>query len=176
MLHSFSFTAISAAAAQGKGVFDTPKEITRSAIAQGQREAALAEGEKMTQESGSVQMNRLLAQLNEEGGFPISVLTDSQGLTIASAAKDGWDPERQSAVAAFMQKTILQVSKQLGMAGADEISFFDTNGQHLVCRLFTVNDHGLILAVMAPDRDHTYRRATNHAVIWIHKIWEQFWK
>jgi predicted regulator of Ras-like GTPase activity (Roadblock/LC7/MglB family) len=130
----------------------------------------------MTQESGSVQMNRLLADLNEEGGIPISVLTDSQGLTIASSAKDGRDPERQSAVAAFIQKAILQASKQLGMAGADEISFFDTNGQHLVCRLFTVNDHGLILAVMVPDRDRSYRRATNHAVSRIQKIWEEFWK
>jgi predicted regulator of Ras-like GTPase activity (Roadblock/LC7/MglB family) len=130
----------------------------------------------MTQESSSVKMNRLLADLNEQGGFPISVLTDVQGLTIASSAKDGMDPERQSAVAAFLHKAILQVSKQLGMAGADEISFFDTNGQHLVCRMFTVKDYGLILAVMVPDREHTYRRATNRAVSRIRKIWEQFWK
>ena len=133
-------------------------------------------GKTMTQESGSVQMNRLLADLNKEGGFPISVLTNSQGLTIASSAKDGMDPERQSAVVAYMQKAILQASKQLGMAGADEISFFDMSGQRLVGRLFTVNGHELILAVMVPDRDQTYRRVTNHAVIRIQNIWEQFWK
>jgi len=121
-------------------------------------------------------MNALLHDLNAEGGFEISVLTDSQGLTISSSARDGMDPERHSAVVAFMQKAVLQVSKQLGMAGADEFSFSDTNGQHLVCRLFTVNGHGLILAVMAPDRNLSYRRATNRAVDRIRRVWNQFWK
>jgi len=130
----------------------------------------------MNQASGSVQLNSLLAQMNDEGGFPISVLTDSQGLTIAWAATRGLDPERQSAVVAFMQKSVLQVSKQLGMAEADEISFYDTNGQHLVCRPFNVDNYGLILAVLVPVRDISYRRVTNHAVNKIHKIWNQFWK
>jgi predicted regulator of Ras-like GTPase activity (Roadblock/LC7/MglB family) len=130
----------------------------------------------MTQESGSMKMNRLLTELNEGGGFPISVLTDSQGLTIAFAAKDGVDPERQSAVVAYLQKAVLQVSKQLGMAGAEEISFFDTRNRRLICRMFTMGEHELILAVMAPDRDHAYRRATSHAVQQIRQIWEQFWK
>jgi predicted regulator of Ras-like GTPase activity (Roadblock/LC7/MglB family) len=130
----------------------------------------------MPQESGSVQLNRLLADMNEVGGFPISILTDAQGLSIASSAGDGRDPERHSAVAAFLQKAVLQASRQLGMAGADEICFFDTNGQCFVCRLFTVNDQGLILAVLSPDRGHAYRRATNHAVSRIRVIWKQFWK
>ncbi len=130
----------------------------------------------MTQESGSVLMNRLLAAVNEAGGFPISILTDSQGLTIASAAGDGRDAERQSAVAAFLHKAVLQVSKQLGMAGVDEISFFDANGQHLVCRSFMVSDQGLILAILVPERNQAYRRVTQQAVSRIQKIWEQFWK
>jgi hypothetical protein len=130
----------------------------------------------MTQDSGSVLMNRLLAAVNEACGFPISVLTDFQGLTIASSAKDGRDTERQSAVAAFLQKAVLQASKQLGMAGADEISFFDANGQHLVCRFFTVNEQGLILAILVPDRNQAYRRVTQQAVSRIQMIWEQFWK
>ncbi len=130
----------------------------------------------MTQDSGSVLMNRLLAAVNEAGGFPISILTDSQGLTIASAAGDGRDAERQSAVAAFLHKAVLQVSKQLGMAGVDEISFFDANGQHLVCRSFSVSDQGLILAVLVPERGQAYRRVTQQAVSRIQKIWEQFWK
>jgi|SRR5271157_2565023 len=130
----------------------------------------------MNQASGSVQLNSLLARLNDEGGFPISVLADSQGLTIAWSATHGLDPERQSAAVAFMQKSVLQVSKQLGMAEADEISFSDTNGQHLVCRLFHVNNYRLILAVLVPERDRSYRRATNQAVNEIHKIWNQFWK
>ncbi len=129
----------------------------------------------MPQESSSVQMNRLLAEMNQEGGFPISVLTDAQGLTIASSAGDGLDPECHSAVAAFLQKAVLQVSRQLGMVAADEICFSDTSGRYFVCRLFTVNDQGLILAALSPDKQHAYRRVTNHALSRIRIIWKNFW-
>ena len=130
----------------------------------------------MDQLSGSTQLNSLLTQINSEGEFPISVLTDFQGLAIAWAASTGMDPERQSAVVAFIQKTAVQVSKQLGMAETDEISYYDINGQHLVCRPFQVDQFGLILAVMVPHRDHSYRRATNHAVREIRRIWKTFWE
>ena len=86
------------------------------------------------------------------------------------------DPERQSAVVALVQKAAAQAGKQLGMADTDEISFSDANGQHLVCRPLNVDDYQLILAVLVPDRDHTYRRATNHAVSEIRRIWKSFWK
>jgi len=130
----------------------------------------------MDELSGSAQLNSLLLNINSEGGFPISVLTDFQGLAIAWAASNGMDPERQSAVVAFVQRAAAQVSKQLGMAEADEISFYDTNGQHLVCRPFQVDTYGLILAVVVPDRGHSYRRATNRAVGEIRRIWKTFWK
>jgi predicted regulator of Ras-like GTPase activity (Roadblock/LC7/MglB family) len=130
----------------------------------------------MNQLSGSAQLNDLLSKINSEGGFPISVVTDSQGLPIAWATTNGMDPERQSAVVALVQRAAAQVSKQLGMAGTDEISFFDANGQHLVCRPLSVGDYQLILAVLVPDRDHTYRRVTNHAVSEIRRIWKSFWK
>lgn len=130
----------------------------------------------MDQTSGSTQLNSLLTQINTEGQFPISVLTDFQGLAIAWAASNGMDPERQSAVVAFIQKAAVQVSSQLGMAETDEISFYDVNGQHLVCRPFHVNEYGLILAVIVPYRSHSYRRATNHAVREIRNIWKTFWE
>jgi len=130
----------------------------------------------MTKSSGSSQINQLLTEMNAEADFPISVLADSQGLPIAYAASQGIDPERQSAVVALVQKVALQVSKQLGMAEADEISFFDANGQHLVCRPFQADEHNLILAVIVPDRDHNYRRATSHAVTEIRNILKTFWK
>lgn len=130
----------------------------------------------MDHTSGSTQLNSLLTQINTEGQFPISVLTDFQGLAIAWAASTKMDPERQSAVVAFIQKAAVQVSRQLGMADTDEISFYDINGQHLVCRPFRVDQYGLILAVIVPNRDHSYRRATNRAVREIRQIWKTFWE
>lgn len=125
--------------------------------------------------SGSMELNKLLAQMNSSDGFSISVLTDQQGLAIASAAADGLDPERQSAVVALVQKTAIQVGRQLGMAQADEISLFDTSGQRLICRPFQADGHELILAVMVPARGKSYRRATNQAISEIRRVWKQFW-
>ena len=126
--------------------------------------------------SGAEQLNTLLADMNFKEDFPISVLTDAQGLTVAWAAHQGMDPERQSAVVAFVQKTAVQVSKQLGMASTDEISLFDMNGQKLVCRPFTLDNNLLILAVIVADRNTSYRRATNHAIHEIRRIWKTFWR
>jgi predicted regulator of Ras-like GTPase activity (Roadblock/LC7/MglB family) len=126
--------------------------------------------------SGSTELNNLLLEINARGEFPISVLTDPQGLAIAWATSNSMDPQRQSAVVAFIQKAAVQVGKQLGMGETDEVSFYDVTGQHLVCRPFMVDQYSLILAVVVPGRDHHYRRTTNHAVREIRRIWKTFWE
>jgi len=126
--------------------------------------------------SGSAKLNHILSDMNEESGFPISILTDGQGLAIAAAARNGMDTERQSAVVAFVQKTVNQVAKQLGMATTDEFSLYDENGQHLVCRPFSISDHELILAVVVPDKQTRYRRSTNTAINHITQTWKEFWE
>jgi predicted regulator of Ras-like GTPase activity (Roadblock/LC7/MglB family) len=128
------------------------------------------------QESGSGKLNQLLAEMNQNGGFPISVLTDAQGLAIASSAHSGMDTDRQSAVVASIQKMAGQVARQLGMGATDEIALNDENGQRLICRPFQVNDHELILAVIVPGKGASYRRATNQAINDIRQTWKQFWE
>jgi hypothetical protein len=130
----------------------------------------------MDQQSGSDRMNSLLARMNEEGGFPISVLSDAQGLTIAFAAAPNRDPERQSAAVAYMQKAAATVSRQLGMTEPDEISFYDSTGLRLVCRPFDMEDYRLILAVLVPGRNQSYRRATNYVMQEVRRIWTTSWK
>jgi predicted regulator of Ras-like GTPase activity (Roadblock/LC7/MglB family) len=122
--------------------------------------------------TGSTELARLLAEMNEAGGFPIAVLTDRHGFPIASAAGPGQDPETQSAVVALVQKTAAQVRDQLGMAQTDEISLYDTKGQRLVCRPISVNGHDLILAVLVPNKTDSYRRLTNQAVNAIRRAWK----
>jgi predicted regulator of Ras-like GTPase activity (Roadblock/LC7/MglB family) len=122
--------------------------------------------------TGTQELQQILAELNLAGGFTVSVLTDAQGLAFASAYLEGADPERQSAVVALVQKTASRAARQLGMDNAEEFSLFATDGSRLVCRSFQVNEFALMLAVMAPNKERTYRRAMNQA---IHKI-EQAWK
>jgi hypothetical protein len=130
----------------------------------------------MDQPSGSEQMNNLLARMNAEGGFPISVLSDAQGLTIAFAAAPEHDPERQSAAVAYMQRAAALVGRQLGMDEPEEISFYDSSGLHLVCRPFNMEEYRLILAVLVPGRGRAYRRATNVAMQEVRRIWMTSWK
>ena len=107
---------------------------------------------------------RVLRELNDQGGFLVSVLTDQAGLLIASAGAEGQDAEAQAAVVALVRKTAGHVREQLGMATTDEISVFDTGGRRLVCRLFDAGSHGYVLAVMVPVRRKPYRLLTNRAV------------
>jgi predicted regulator of Ras-like GTPase activity (Roadblock/LC7/MglB family) len=122
--------------------------------------------------SGSTELAKLLATMNDRGGFPIAVLTDRHGFPIASAADQGQDPDTQSAVVALVQKTAGQVRDQLGMAQTDEVSVYDANGRRLVCRPFNVNGHDMILAVLVPDRQKSYRRLTSQTVNAIRRAWK----
>jgi predicted regulator of Ras-like GTPase activity (Roadblock/LC7/MglB family) len=110
--------------------------------------------------------------MNQEGAFPISVLTDKEGFPIASATSNGQDPEKQAAVVAMVQRVANQVHSQLGMGQSNEISLYDSLGQRLVCRIFTAGRHDMILAVQVPHREQTYRRLTNLAIQAIRKNWE----
>jgi predicted regulator of Ras-like GTPase activity (Roadblock/LC7/MglB family) len=128
------------------------------------------------QKTGSEELNQLLITMNQEGGFPISILTDSQGLAIASAAGGGMNADKQSAVVAFIQKTAVQVCKQIGFTSSEEISLFDKDGKHLICRSFKVKDFNLILSVMVPDRSTSYRHITSTTIKKIIEIWSHFWE
>ncbi len=116
------------------------------------------------EQSGVTRLAQVLADMNAAGGFPIAVLTDRDGLPIASATSAGQDTDRQSAVVAMVQRTAMQVQDRLGLAQTDEISLFDAEGKRLVCRPFEVQGHEMILAVLIPDKQKKYRRLTNQAV------------
>jgi predicted regulator of Ras-like GTPase activity (Roadblock/LC7/MglB family) len=122
--------------------------------------------------SGSTQLAGVLATMNEQGDFPIAVITDMEGFPIAWAAGGDHNPDLQSAVVALIQKTATQVREQLGMAQTDEISVFDKQGQRLVCRPFEANQYSLILAVLVPDKKKPYRQLTNVAIREIQRLWK----
>jgi len=114
--------------------------------------------------------------MNREGGFPISILTDSAGLAIASAADEGMNADKQSAVVAFIQKTAVQVSRQIGFTNSEEISLYDKDGRHLICRSFQAKNFDLILSVMVPDRSTSYRMITSTTIKKIKEIWSRYWE
>ena len=112
---------------------------------------------------GNTALAERLAEMNVQGGFVASVLSDRQGFLIAAAVAAGHDPDVQSAVVAQVQNAISHVRGQLGMGQTDEIAVADSSGRRLVCRLFRAGDQELILAVLVPTRA-SYRRLTNRAI------------
>jgi len=126
--------------------------------------------------SGFDLLESILFEMNGIGKFPKSVLTDKEGLPIAAAASDGSNPDRQSAVVAFIQKAAIQASKQLEFAELDEISFSYKDGQQLMIIPFNVNDKVLILTAIVTDRNQPYREIANNAITEIIKVWEYYWK
>ncbi len=125
----------------------------------------------MTDKTGSEQLSRILADMNAQGGFLVSVLTDLEGLPLASATTvEGESPEMQAAVVALIQKSALQTHK-VNMDETDEVSVFDRQGRRLVCRPFQVGERIVVLATMVP-RDKSYRRLTKQAIAAMQQVWK----
>ncbi len=116
--------------------------------------------------------SRILADMNLEGGFPISVLTDGEGFPIASSSEEGMDTEKQAAVVAQIQRAVNQVRSELGFGQTEEIIFFDTNGQKLILRMFNANRYEMLLVVMVRGKNRTHRRLTNSAIRGIRENWK----
>ena len=130
----------------------------------------------LLEKSGFDMLTNVLFDMNNNGKFPLSILTDKDGLPIVSAANDGAVPERQAAVIGFIRKTSLQVSKLLGWTELEEITYSFSNGYILVNRPFNVKDMQLTLATIVTDKQVPYRDVMTLAITEIQKAWEFYWK
>jgi predicted regulator of Ras-like GTPase activity (Roadblock/LC7/MglB family) len=112
----------------------------------------------------------VLLSLNTTGGYLVTVLTDAEGLVLASAPSPGWDADKQAAVVALIQRAARQ-SQIVSLGRTDEISIRDVNGRRLICRPFEVDGAVLLLSILA-DEGKPYRRLTNAAMRGIRSVWE----
>lgn len=119
----------------------------------------------------SAELSELLSNLNESANFLMSVLTDQNGFPIASAAKEGQDPEIQAAVAGLVHKSVVQVHSHMGMGKSDLVQLSDETGWNLVIRTFSIEDKELMLAVLIPDRNTPFKKVTRQGVKDIKRIW-----
>jgi predicted regulator of Ras-like GTPase activity (Roadblock/LC7/MglB family) len=110
-----------------------------------------------------------LRTLNTRGEFLITVLTDAEGLLLASAPSPGWDAEKQAAVVALVQRAARQ-AQAASMEAADEVAIRDVTGRRLICRPFEVDGQMLLLSVLA-EAGRPYRRLTNDAIRDVRRAW-----
>lgn len=130
----------------------------------------------LLEKSGFDMLTNVLFDLNNSGNFSLSILTDKDGLPIVSASSDGTVPEKQAAVIGFIRKTSVQVSKLLGWAELDEITYTFANGHILVSRPFFVKENQLTLASIVNNKDSKYQDLMSMAIVEIQKAWEFYWK
>lgn len=117
-------------------------------------------------------LKNTLVELNSQGGFIISVLTDNMGLPIASSSDDMDDSEIQAAVVSQVQKLIAQIRSQLDMSDSHEFLLNDSRGKRLVCRSFMLGDSEMTLAILSEGRHKPYKRYTMNAIRQIQKMWK----
>jgi predicted regulator of Ras-like GTPase activity (Roadblock/LC7/MglB family) len=114
----------------------------------------------------------ILKDLVRDWEFSIAVLTDRNGLPIASSDSDQDASEAQSAVVAQIQNAVIGALGNFSMSAPDEIALNDIDGRKLVCRQFSSGDGAVYLAVVIPVRMKSYRKAMNLAIRSIQKVWE----
>lgn len=114
---------------------------------------------------------QLLRQAQKNGNLDAVVLTDGEGLPMASATDNGTDGETTAAVAALARRVAMRVEERIGMDTIDESHFRDKVGRLLVCRLFEAGGQNLILIVLV-DQKRTYRRVTNRLIKQVQKLWK----
>jgi predicted regulator of Ras-like GTPase activity (Roadblock/LC7/MglB family) len=114
----------------------------------------------------------ILKDLVSQGGFTIAVLTDSNGLPLASSDVDQETSEAQSAVVAQVQNVVLRALGHLSMSAPEEISLNDVDGRKLVCRQFSSGETMVYLAVLIPNRVKSYRLLMNRAIRSVQNIWD----
>ncbi len=122
----------------------------------------------------STEISKLLAKMNVEGGFLISILTDQHGFPIASAAQTRQDADNQSAVVAMIQKSTAHIHDHLGMGKVDLIQLSDEKGRNLIIRIFSIRKQEYILGVLTSGRNTPYKTLTHKAIKDITESWELY--
>ena len=115
-------------------------------------------------------LDKILVEMNEEGGFIRSVLATEDGFSIASAPFN-MDHELASAMIALLRNVSVETQDNLGLEPVDEVTIRTTDHSYLVCRNISTGGEWLSLCALVPP-GKAYRRATNRAVTRIRKVLE----
>jgi predicted regulator of Ras-like GTPase activity (Roadblock/LC7/MglB family) len=112
-----------------------------------------------------------LKEINQRSGFTATVLTDDDGLPLATASQTEGDlAEMLAAVAPLVQRMVQRSNERAGLSEANEVVINNADRSRLICRFFVARQQMLILACLVPE-GVPYRRAMNLTVSTVQKIW-----
>lgn len=116
-----------------------------------------------------VAFEQILREMNHAGYFKAAVLSNTEGLSLASAPAS-YEDEMAAAMVALLNEVATQARQQLHLAQVDELSLVGDDRTRLTCRYFSVASQDLVLTVLTPP-DCYYRRLTNQAIKEIKRFW-----
>ncbi len=116
-------------------------------------------------------LNLLISKATAEGSFDHSILTDDQGLPIASSFSDLDQSENEAAAISLVQRMTEKISDQFQFTQTSEFVLHNADGKSLVIKPFRAGESNLILSVLIPDRHTPYRRITGRIIRQIKSIW-----
>jgi predicted regulator of Ras-like GTPase activity (Roadblock/LC7/MglB family) len=121
-------------------------------------------------------LDRRLALLSREGGFPAAYILNSDGLVMGGISPK-YDQMMMSAMASLVIDVIKRSESLLQFKHTDEISLVDDDKNRLVCRPFDVgkkNPSVLILTLITLI-NQPYRMLTNRAIRDLKTMWEEMY-
>ena len=106
----------------------------------------------------SMEMSKTLQDVIQQGEFLAALITDQEGFAIASASKEKFNADIQSAVISLFQRATAQASEQMGESITSEFTLYFQNGTILVSKPFQVNELRFNLSFLLSDKKQAYRR------------------
>ncbi len=113
----------------------------------------------------------ILMEAKHAGAFERILLTDNQGLPIASSMDDIEQSEVYAAVVSMIQKLATQINQALQSSSTAEFVLDGIDGKRLVIRPFKVKETELLLSVLIPDHQSSYRRLLAKTIRSIKSTW-----
>ena len=102
----------------------------------------------------------LLAEVNAEAGYPLSLVCTEQGLLVARDG-DHLSSEQLAGLTSLFDDIVVRAHRDLGAAAVDEVTLLDPGAGRLVVRPLPIaGSPRFFLVVQAPPRAR-WRRNTN---------------
>ncbi|MFW9808113.1 MAG: roadblock/LC7 domain-containing protein [Candidatus Thorarchaeota archaeon] len=112
---------------------------------------------------------KILESMNKDGGFTLSSLVRSDGLSIASAVSPGMDKDVVAAVSSFITDSAERVRKELMLGEIRDISLRCTEGK-AVFKKIGRSSGALILAAVMPKSVRYHSRPIGKAATKIRRL------
>jgi predicted regulator of Ras-like GTPase activity (Roadblock/LC7/MglB family) len=107
---------------------------------------------------------KILDDMNQQGGFSSTVLAGDDGLPIAAAPQPSpYDADTIAAMVTMVKGFIKDTQTRLKLAEVDEVAIMVGDRSRLVCRYFAAGDRAFVLTTITQPQQ-SYRRLMTHAI------------